>query len=249
MQQARAYIGTSGWNYRDWKEILYPRGLRQSDWLHHFAREFDTVEINNTFYRIPQPEMVQRWSEQTPRRFRFAVKLWRGITQFKKLADCREQLESFFQAVGFPTSQRGPLLVQLPPSQGCDVDKLNAFLDDVREITAPARWKVAVEFRNDSWLCDTVYQLLDRHRAAVCLHDMPRRAPVEEPNDASFVYVRRHGATGKYRGCYAEKHIAADANRVRRWLREGRTVFVYYNNDVEGHAVENARQLQEAAAS
>lgn len=249
MQNPRAYVGTSGWNYRDWRGVLYPRGLRQADWFAHFASQFDTVEVNTSFYRIPKAETVIDWAEAVPGRFRFAVKLWRGITQFRKLQSCRGYLESFFEVIqALPTEKRGPILVQLPPNFRCNVEKLDAFLDDVRDVTAPARWKVAVEFRNESWLCDEIYRLLDRQRCALCLHDMRGRAPVAEPNDASFVYVRRHGPSGEYQGGYQSKQIKEDAELIRRWLKAGKAVFVYYNNDVEGHAVRNAKQLLDELA-
>jgi uncharacterized protein YecE (DUF72 family) len=240
------YIGTSGWNYADWKERFYPAGLKQSEWLGYLARRFDTTEINNSFYRIPTREYVERWAGQVSGRFRFAVKLWRGITQYKKLNDCRDALASFFEAFdSLPTPKRGPVLVQLPPSQGCDAEKLDRFLDDLRDVTSPSRWKVAVEFRNGGWLRDGVYQLLDRHGAALCLHDMVDRAPVGEPNDARFIYVRRHGPQGDYRGGYSRRALEQDAENIRNWLSRGKKVFVYFNNDVEGHAIRNARQLIE----
>lgn len=241
----KLYIGTSGWNYADWRQRFYPHGLKQSEWLGYLAREFDTTEINNSFYRIPKKEHIQRWDRQVPARFRFAVKLWRGISQYKKLNDCHDALVSFFAAFDWlPTRKRGPILVQLPPQQGCDIGKLDRFLDDVRQVTSPSRWKVAVEFRNDSWLRDDVYQLLDRHRAALCLHDMAERGPVNEPNDASFIYVRRHGPQGDYSGGYSKRQLKRDAGDIRDWLNVGKTVFVYFNNDAEGYAVDNARQLQ-----
>lgn len=185
------YIGTSGWNYADWRERFYPRGLKQSEWLGYLARHFDTTEVNNSFYRIPKQEYVQRWAGLVPGRFRFAVKLWRGITQYKKLNDCRDELARFFQSLDvLPARKRGPALVQLPPSQGRDLNKLDRFLDDLRQVTRPSRWKIAVEFRHASWLCDSVYQTLDRHGAAICLHDMAGRAPVDQPNGVPFVYVK-----------------------------------------------------------
>ncbi|MBW3541926.1 MAG: DUF72 domain-containing protein [Planctomycetes bacterium] len=245
-----AYIGTSGWIYRDWKERFYPKGLRQADWLSYLSRRFNTAEINYTFYRFPRPKAVEEWSNAVPSRFRFAVKLWRGMTQYRKLRNCRAWLENFFEALDpLPQRQRGPLLVQLPPAQGRDIEKLDAFLGEVREVTGRARWKIAVEFRRENWLCDETYRLLDRHRAALCLHDMPNRAPVAEPNDASFIYLRRHGATGKYEGRYEEHHLKADATRIRHWLKQGRTVYAYYNNDRHAHAPANAARLKDLVES
>ena len=245
MKAARAYIGTSGWNYGHWRTRFYPKGLGQRDWLCHYAEYFKSVEVNNSFYRVPDPETVTLWARQAPSTFRFAVKMWRGVTHFKKLKDCREHLEKFFLPVGdLPVGQRGPVLVQLPSNQGKDLAKLDDFLGTLKEMSHPARWKVAVEFRNPDWLCPETYALLDRRRAAICLHDMPP-ADVAEPNDASFVYLRRHGPAGDYRHSYSDRALAADAEHIRGWLDKGQMVFVYFNNDAEGCAVRNARQLKE----
>ena len=246
MRKPRVWIGTSGWNYKHWKKSFYPEGLPSREWLHYYSSRFDTVELNTSFYRIPSKDSVREWQKTTPVCVRFALKLWRGITHYKKLKDCREHLRNFLDAAEvFDARRRGPLLIQLPPNQGKDLDRLRFFLDDLKEVSE-ARWKIVVEFRNDQWLCDQVYNLLDKQRAAVCLHDMPGSVTIE-PNDASFVYIRRHGSEkSRYRGRYTEAQIKSDAQRVRRWLRQGRTVYAYFNNDVKGYAVENAFQLEAA---
>ncbi len=245
-RHSRAWIGTSGWNYRSWRDVLYPSGLPQKEWLRHYAHEFDTVELNNSFYRIPDRHVMEGWSNEAPRRFRFAVKLWRGITHFKKLKDCREYVDNFLGIAGeLDGRQRAPLLVQLPPNQKKDVDRLRSFLDSLKQF-AGRRWKIAVEFRNEEWLCDEVYRLLDEKSAAICLHDMAGKAVTTEPNQASFVYVRRHGSHGgRYSGRYSRSQIRSDAKRIRGWLGDGRTVYLYYNNDAQGYAVRNARELRE----
>lgn len=243
------HIATSGWSYTHWaKGRFYPKGLKPGEWLAFFAQHFSTVEVNASFYRLPNPEMIARWSRVTGSRFRFSVKLWRRITHEKRLANCKQELRDFLEVVGPLGSKRGPLLVQLPPSLKKDVGRLDAFLDDLKSAAGRARWKIAVEFRNPDWLCKEVSDLLDRHRAALCLADLPR-CRITEPNDASFVYVRRHGPGGGYRGRYSPRHIAADADHIRDWLRAGKSVFVYYNNDIDGHAVDNAQQLIEAVAT
>ena len=249
MARGKCYIGTSGWSYAHWaKGRFYPKGLKQGEWLSFFARHFGTVEINSTFYRMPKPEMVSRWQQVTGSRFRFAVKLWRRITHQKRLAGCGRELGDFFEVARLLGPKRGPLLVQLPPSMRKDVARLETFLAELKKVLGRSRWKVAIEFRNTDWLCEQVYELLDGHGAALCLADM-ERCPITEPNDVSFVYVRRHGPGGRYRGCYAPAHIAADADHVRGWLQAGKDVFVYYNNDIGGHAVDNARQLIEAVGT
>ena len=246
MKKGRLYVGTSGWSYAHWaKGRFYPRGLKPSDWLGHYARCFGTVEVNASFYRPPRPEMIARWRDVTPARFRFAVKLWRRVTHEKRLSDCAVELRDFLATVCELRARRGPLLVQLPPSLRRDRVQLGDFLTELKRAARRSRWRIAVEFRHAEWICDQVYELLDRFNAALCLADMPR-CPTTEPNDAGFVYVRRHGPGGRYRGPYSSRHIAQDAKRIQTWLQAGRDVYVYYNNDLEGHAVDNARQLIEA---
>lgn len=243
MPGGKCHIGTSGWSYAHWsKGRFYPKGLKQGEWLKFFSQHFRTVEINASFYRIPTKQMVTRWRAVTGSRFRFAVKLWRRITHERRLAGCDRELRDFFEAVTPLGPKRGPLLVQLPPSLRKDVTRLDAFLTQLKKAAGRSRWKIAVEFRHTDWLCDEVYELLDWHRAALCLADM-EQCPITEPNDASFVYMRRHGPGGQYRGCYTPRHITDDADNVRKWLNTGKDVFVYYNNDIDGHAVHNARQL------
>lgn len=243
MRRGRCLIGTSGWSYTDWaRGRFYPRGLPRGEWLRFFAKHFPTVEINSSFYRVPRVEYVSRWRRSTTTRFRFAVKLWRGITHHKRLVDCSRDLERFFDVVNRLGPKRGPLLVQLPPNLRVAPEALHSFLEDARAAARPLRWRIAVELREPSSLNEEVMEILTRNGAALCLSDMPR-CPVSEPNDAGFVYVRRHGPGGRYRGCYSPGMISADARRVGAWLRGGRDVFVYYNNDVDGHAIENARSL------
>lgn len=245
---AQLHVGTSGWSYAHWaKGRFYPKGLRQGEWLKYYSGHFSTVEVNSSFYHLPKAEIVARWREATGDAFRFAVKLWRRITHDKKLADCSEELSVFLAAVEAFGPKRGPLLVQLPPGLGCDAARLDAFLTELDRQTAGRRWPAAVEFRNESWLTDGVYEVLDRHGAALCLADMGR-CPITRPNNAGFVYIRRHGPAGSYRGDYPLEDLKRDAKSIRRWLATGRDVWVYFNNDAEANAVTNARQLMDLLA-
>lgn len=244
-KRGRAYIGTSGWSYGHWsKGRFYPVGLKSTDWLRFYAQFFNTVEINASFYRLPKPGVGAKWRETVPAEFRFAVKLWRWITHQRKLTNPADDLEKFFGFANELGEKRGPILVQLPPAWKRNLDRLDEFLIELRRAVADTPWLVAVEFRNQSWLSEETCDLLDRHGVALCLADM-ERCPTTRPNDAPLVYVRRHGPSGPYQGCYAPEHIQADAAEIRKWLDAGRDVYVYYNNDVGGHAVDNARQLIE----
>ena len=245
MRRGRAYIGTSGWNYSHWRNRFYPPGLPTRQWLQFLSQEFDTVEVNSSFYRLPRAETVARWSAEVPARFRIALKMWRAVTHYKKLVDCEHQLQQFFEAANrLPSNRRGPILVQLPPSLGLDLPRLNAFLHDLRRAAGASRWKVAVEFRRNDWLVPEVYQLLDQRRVAICLHDMHDHGDTEQPNNARFVYIRRHGPHGDYSGSYADDQLRRDAKRIAAWQDAGRTVFVYFNNDAQGHAIRDARRLR-----
>lgn len=248
MGGARYRIGTSGWNYKHWRERFYPAALKPAQWLRYYAERFDTVEVNYSFYRLPSYQAVAHWAETVPENFLLVLKVWRGITHYRKLKDARGLLERFFAvARAMPPARRGPLLFQLPPFQGRDAEKLDRFLGEVQALTAPERWRLAFEFRNPSWICDEVYGILDRHGAAMCVHDM-HGSVVAEPNAVDFVYARRHGSSAMEFGGYSTDQIEWDAGRIQAWVAEGREVFVYYNNDMEGRAVENARQLREAVA-
>lgn len=247
---ARAYIGTSGWNYKHWRNLVYEPKFPQKKWLGFMVENFDTVEVNTSFYRIPKPETVASWQESTPEHFVFALKLWRGITHYRKLKAAGDLTERFLQSSeALPVNRRAPLLIQLPPNQGKDLPKLEEYVREYREL-APTNWDIAVEFRNASWLEADVYQSMDRLEVAICIHDMIGKGATDEVNDAPFVYVRRHGsAGGRYAGSYSPEAIAHDAERIRGWVGQGRRVYVYYNNDIGGHAFWNAKDLRAAISS
>ncbi|MEA3190552.1 MAG: hypothetical protein QOD77_1134 [Thermoplasmata archaeon] len=241
---AEAFIGTSGWSYADWKGDFYPKGLPSNQWLRHFAQQFPTVELNASFYRMPAPATVRAWSRKVPEGFRFAAKLWRGITHYRQLANYEDQLAHYVEVVrNFPLAQRGPILVQLPPQMPVHLRRLEAFLHDLKQRTRRLRFPLAVEFRHASWITRSVWDLLDSMDVAVVVHDMARAAPVPAPNDASFVYVRRHGPKPRYHGSYTTGQLQHDAALVRAWLAEGRDVYLYFNNDRQGNAHRNAKEL------
>ncbi|MBI4557997.1 MAG: DUF72 domain-containing protein [Candidatus Hydrogenedentes bacterium] len=245
MQKGTYHIGTSGWSYPHWaKGRFYPRGMKPGEWLGFYAQHFDTVEVNMSFYRLPRRELLERWRDATPGRFRFAVKTWRRITHERRLANCRDDLRLFLDSIEPIRARLCALLVQLPPSLRLNETLLEEFLDVLREHMGRPRVRVAAEFRHTSWLCPESNAVLDRNAAALCLADLPRYA-VTEPNQAKFIYIRRHGAQGRYRGCYPEEVLVRDSDRIRSWIGQGREVYVYFNNDMDGFAVVNAQRLRE----
>lgn len=239
-------IGTSGWSYRHWRDTIYPPRLPSTRWLTFFEERFDTVEVNSSFYRLPKPEVVENWSTLAPPGFEFALKMWRGITHYNKLKNAEANLSRFLDVADrLHPSRRGPLLIQLPPNQGVDLSKLETFLDQFAAL-APSPWRLALEFRHDSWLIPQTYSVLDKRNVALCVHDMRGKGAVEEPNEqAGFVYVRRHGSGDtRYSGSYTPEELRRDAHRIERWRSAGRRVYVYYNNDIGGHAFHNALSLR-----
>jgi uncharacterized protein YecE (DUF72 family) len=247
MGKGHCWIGTSGWSYKHWDHgVFYPEGLKQPNHLPYFAERFSTVELNTSFYHLPKEPYVIGWRDKTPEGFLFAVKLWKMVTHWKRLRDCREPLETFFQVMNHLGEKRGPLLIQLAPGIHRDDDLLKGFLEDL-SATADSNWRLAMEFRHKSWLADDVFKLLEDYRVAVVVHDMPGSKNSQE-NDVDFVYLRRHGGTGRYAGSYSQEQLEADAERIRLWLGKGLDVFVYYNNDTKGYAIRNASELKELLA-
>ena len=233
-------IGTSGWHYEHWKGRFYPEGLPASRRLAHYASVFDTVELNNTFYRLPTPAAVDAWRETVPQGFRFAVKASRYLTHMKRLADPEQGLARFLPVVERLGPALGPILFQLPPRWGRDIARLERFLD-----TLPRGRRYAFELRDPSWFAPEVELALERAGAAFVVWELGgERSPIAVTSD--LVYVRLHGpAARKYRGSYGERELAAWAGRVRDWRAQGLDVCVYFDNDERAYAPSNALALRE----
>lgn len=233
---ARLRVGTSGWNYRHWREIFYPRHLKQAQWLGHYATRFDTVEINSTFYRLPRPEYIERWYESVPEGFLFAVKGSRFLTHVKRLADSGESLDRFIDLIYGFGDKAGPLLWQLPPNMQRDEDRLAAFAGAL-----PGGLRHAFEFRHQSWFTEKVMAILDNAGAALCLADHPERPqPLELTTD--WTYIRFHYGAGAD-GSYSETQLGSWSERIKGYLESDMDVYAYFNNDWQGHAIDNATQL------
>lgn len=240
---ARLLIGTSGWTYSSWKGVFYPGDLPSRHYLEFYAREFPSTEVNYSFYHLPRPSTYEKWAAQVPDEFIFALKASRFITHIKRLVDVKEAWATFVQNALVLGSHLGPILLQFPPSFRCDRRKLAAFLGNAHR-PAPKSQPVqlAFEFRHESWFSEQTYALLSRHNAALCIADSPRY-PRKDLLTADFVYLRFHGRTDLFASKYTESELADEARRIRRYLRDGRDVYVYFNNDALGHAVANARTL------
>lgn len=243
MSKGTAYIGTSGFHYDHWQGVFYPDGLPRSQWFEHYCGSFDTVEINNTFYRLPERNTFEAWRDQAPRGFCYVLKFSRYGSHLKCLKEPQSTTGSFLERGRLLGPHLGPILVQLKPNWSCNPERLEQFLE-----AAPDDRRWAFEFRDPSWLCDRTFELLRRHDAALCVHDMIEDHPREITAD--WTYLRFHGQN--YGGSYSHQFLTATAQQIAKRLADGLDVFAYFNNDAEGHAVRNAldlkRYLDNAAA-
>ncbi len=233
-------IGCSGWAYNHWRGVLYEPGLPTARWLERYVAEFDTVELNGSFYRWPSDAQFERWRDQLPAGFLMAVKAARGLTHARRLRSPEvwaERLDRGWRALG---DRAGPLLVQLHPALERDDARLEHFLE-----VMPADIPVAVEFRHRSWEDEAVYEVLEKHGAAYVVMS-GAGLPCVLKATAAFVYVRLHGPDpdAMYGGSYSGDDLRWWAERIREWDAQGRDVLVYFNNDLGGNAVRNARDLR-----
>jgi uncharacterized protein YecE (DUF72 family) len=237
---ARAYIGTSGWVYAGWREHLYA-DTPVKKWLQVASRAFDALEINGSFYTQIKPETYQRWYDETPAEFRFALKGHRFVSHFKRLRDCRESIVRLRDQVQPLREKLAAVVWQLPSNFACSLERLEDF---VRSLEAWRDVRHAIELRHRSWFNPAVARVMRTANVAVCMGDAPD-FPMWREVTADMVYVRLHGHTRKYASSYSEQSLQRWAVDVRSWLAEGRDVHVYFDNDALGHAVRNALRFHE----
>jgi uncharacterized protein YecE (DUF72 family) len=238
LHRVRYFIGTSGWHYPHWRGAFYPADLPAHDWLAFYAREFNAVEVNASFYRLPTLATVRAWCAAVPGHFRFALKASRYITHMKKLRAPHTSLRAFLAVAQALGNKCGSLLFQLPPHWRCNPERLAAFLKAL-----PKNRECAFELRDPSWHNPEVYALLRRYNAAFCIYEL---AGFESPQviTADFAYIRLHGpAAYAYGGSYSDNALEVWAERIRDW-KKLRRVYAYFDNDEAGHAVRNALALR-----
>jgi uncharacterized protein YecE (DUF72 family) len=239
----RIRVGCSGWNYAHWRNgVFYPPRCAAKSWLRYYARYFDTVEINMTFYRLPKVAAVARWVEETPEDFTFAVKVSRYVTHIKRLLDVPQHLPLLYERIAPLRSspKMGPLLWQLPPTFKADLGRLADALEHLHDGE-----RHAFEFRHPSWFTEETYTLLREHRVALVIGDRPQVNHFQARQlTADFAFVRFHGGTRGRNGNYSHVELDEWARRLERWSSEV-DVFAYFNNDWEGYAIENALYLKE----
>ena len=237
-QDALIHVGTSGWSYAHWKGPFYPHALPSDQMLEYYAQHFRSVEINSSFYRLPDKKTLQHWYDNTPDDFLFTAKASRYITHMKKLKDPLKSVPAFLDCISLLKDKLGPVLFQLPPHWRFNTARLAGFLDSLDD-----RFRYTFEFRDHSWLNGEAFELLARHNAAFCIYELEGFG-TPEVITADFIYVRLHGPDGAYQGSYSHKALSARAETFMEWALQGKQVYCYFDNDQLGYAAKNAGRLQ-----
>ena len=232
------HIGTSGWHYDHWRDRFYPEKLTRAEWLEFYTGHFNTVELNNSFYRLPSETAFANWYNSSPPNFTFAVKVSRFITHIKRLKNSEEAVEKFITRARILGEKLGPLLYQLPPNMHRNDEVLESFLSNL-----PRRMRHVLEFRHQSWLEEKVFEILRKYNIGLCVFGMPSfSCPLVATTD--FAYIRFHGSSGLYFSCYSDEELTGWSKRLADLAANLKAVYIYFNNDAEAFAVRNAMTLR-----
>ncbi len=241
-KEKHIHIGTSGWHYGHWEGPFYPDKTPSEKYLEYYSKFFNTVEINSSFYRMPDKETVREWRDTTPERFIFSVKASRYITHMKKLKDPEAAVSYLISTVSLLRNKLGPILFQLPPKWHVNPERLESFIESL-----PHGYSYAFEFRDTSWFNDNIYEILEKHNTAFCIYEIGGiRSPRIVTGD--IVYVRLHGPDGPYRGEYKTSSLEEWADSISAWAKQGKKIFCYFDNDEAGYAPRDAMRLLDILA-
>ena len=243
MNRGRIRVGTSGWHYDHWRGPFFPGDLPKERWLEFYAEKFDTVEINNSFYSLPERKTFESWKSAAGSGFVFSVKASRYITHMKKLKDPDEPVGKFMERARALGGSLGPVLFQLPPSWKVNAERLEEFIGHL-----PGRRRYTFEFRDRTWFGGSVYRILEEAGAAFCIYDIGGETSPKKVT-ADFVYVRLHGPSEAYKGSYSAQALAGWAGAASSWAAKGLDVFCYFDNDEAGYAADNAGRLRDMVES
>lgn len=239
MKKGKILIGTSGWKYDHWNGTFYPEELKKKNQLDFFTQQFDTVELNNSFYRQPTASNFTSWYHQVPKGFIYSVKANRYFTHLKKLKVSGTDLDDFLSAAEGLKTALGPILFQLPPKWKINVERFKSFLE-----LLPKNFRYTFEFREPSWYHEDIFNLLKEYNAAFCIYELGGHlSPVI--STADFVYIRLHGPGAKYQGSYTDDSLCTWKEKCMDWANIGKDVYVYFDNDQLGYAAFNALKLKE----
>ena len=252
MPRGKLFIGTSGWAYLHWEGVFYPEDLPGKDKLKYFSQHFKTAEINYSFYHLPQPSTYQNWYLQTPEDFLFAIKVSRFITHIKRLNGVKEAWETFIENALNLKEKIGPILFQFPPNFRANETETKRLEDFLKLITknpkekpsasyGTGKLRFAFEFRHKAWCDKKVYNLLKKYKVAWVIADSANY-PKAEATTCDFIYIRMHGSKVLFTSKYTKKEIGDLAQKIKKWLKIA-DIYVYFNNDACGYAIENAKEL------
>ncbi len=234
---AEYFVGTSGWHYDHWRGLYYPEGLAKPKWLQFYSKQFNTVELNNSFYHLPTEKAFITWRESAPENFVYAVKVSRFITHIKKLRNIGSAVDNFLSRACLLQDKLGPLLYQLPPNMKRNDVVLESFLSSL-----PQEYRHVFEFRHESWIDEAVFGILRRYKVGLCVFDMPGfTCPSVATSD--FAYIRFHGSGGMYSSCYSNEELSQCAKEIAKLAEGVKAVYIYFNNDAEAFAIKNALTL------
>jgi uncharacterized protein YecE (DUF72 family) len=243
MPNIKFYSGTSGLVLPFPNKASCPPQFHDKTRLNYYGSLFNSIEVNSSFYKIPQAKTVTKWASEVPQNFKFTFKFWQDITHQKGLVFNPDDLTRFMQVIAAAGDKKGSLLVQFPPSIKSDsARQLENLLSTIRNVDEEQQWDIAVEFRHKSWYTDKTYQLLDQYQMGMVIHDLPASASPLEILDHDSIYLRFHGPNGGYRGSYTEDFLSEYATYITEWLADGKTVYAYFNNTM-GDAVHNLLTL------
>lgn len=243
IQLNQYYSGTSGLLLPVPNKQFYPEEFKEKSRLCYYASLMNSIEVNSSFYKIPQSSTVKKWVAEVPEKFRFTFKLFKGITHNRDLAFNPDDVVQFMQSISQAEDKKGCLLVQFPPSIRIgQINQLEQLMAKIRENDLKMEWKIALEFRHPSLYVDPIYELLENYKFALVLHDKGTASTPMQDINADFVYLRFHGPSGNYRGSYADDILHEYATYITEWLNSGKQVFVYFNNTM-GDAYGNLNTL------
>lgn len=241
--QAESFYGGLSGLQLNIPKYLFPPPFENAGRLTYYASFFNSIEINSSFYKIPQAATVSKWASLVSEKFKFTFKLWKEITHNKGLHFNEADVWTFFNSINAVGDKKGCLLIQFPPGLGKNnIAQLDKLLSCIKEIDTAGAWNIAVEFRNSSWYHETVYQLLNFYKAAIVIHDIPKSSTPLLNHESDFIYARFHGPTGNYRDSYTEDFLNEYAGYIMDWIKEGKKVYVYFNNTM-GDAFKNLKTL------
>jgi uncharacterized protein YecE (DUF72 family) len=239
--KGRIYIGTSGWSYKHWKGAFYPPKLKSTDWIVFYADHFEITEINGSFYKLPTTETVLDWMERVPGDFLFCPKMSRFLTHMKKLKDPEEPLERFFGIFEPMKKMMGPVLLQLPSMVQFNYDKTEHLYHLMK--TKYKKYDFVMEVRHDTWLQEESLTLMTKYDVGLVISQSGERFPYSEMITAKNIYIRFHGPHDLYASSYSDKMLEDFAKKFKKWEKEGHEVWAFFNNDIHGYAIEDAKRL------